>query len=144
MFRITQSELENEPITLGETKAFLMMQDVDDYDELIQALITASIDASEKVTGQAYGAKTISIFGNTKKEKVYPIGPIISESEDESNVNYTYEAGFNPLPVALKHAVWQRIAEGFKYRENSVSEAISACYNKSIDTEFLYRESPML
>lgn len=128
-----------EPVSLDEAKEFLGI-DFNDFDNLITRLITASRVASEKVTGKAYGIKTVQITGNTYTDssgevvKVYPILPFV-ESEDESNENYTYEAGYDEIPEDLKTAILMRVATGFASRQDGIIKAMNKAVNCSIIAE---------
>jgi hypothetical protein len=133
-------DLKTEPISLQDAKNWLQM-DMDDWDDLLTLLIRASREQSEKVSDQAYGVKTFEVTGNKRKEKVYITGPFIEdvvwEGEDE-NKAYRYKAGFTTLPMDLKVAVLQRVATGFAYRQNGVSEAVNKAVNQSVFIESKY------
>ena len=120
---ITQ-DLTAELITLEEAKEYLGI-DFDEYDTMIGNLIISARISSEKVTGKAYGIKTIQITGNTYTDntgevvKVYPITPIATASIDVSNENYTYQAGYSTLPKDLKMAMLMRIGTAFASRQDN-------------------------
>lgn len=143
------TDLSTEPVTLTEAKNFMNI-DFSDFDDLITMLIQASRMESERVTGKAYGAKVIQVTGNTLTdkngdvEKIYPITPFVSAvtwADEDGNVDYRYNAGYNTLPVDLKLAILQRVATGFAYRENGYEAAINMAVNASIDKELKNRTS---
>ena len=140
MIQVTISEdLDTEPITLQDAKNWLQV-DYPDWDDLITMLITAAREQSEKVSGQAYGVKTIKVTGNEKAERVYPIQPFIEDVtlDEEETANYEYKAGFTTLPMDLKVAVLQRVATGFAYRQNGIQEAVNGVLNQSHNAELKY------
>jgi len=139
MIQITQTNLLTEPITLQDAKNWMQI-DYNDFDSLITMLITASREQSEKVSGQAYGEKTITVTGNKKGERVYPIQPFIEDlTEDDDEVeNYSYKAGFTTLPMDLKVAILQRVATGYAYRQNGIGEAVNQAVNQSHAIELKY------
>jgi hypothetical protein len=140
MIQVTILEdLEEEPVSLEDAKKWMQI-DYPDFDDLIQMLIIAARQQSEKVSGQAYGLKTIKVTGNQKPERVYPIQPFVEDvTEDENEVkNYEYTAGFTTLPIELKVAVLQRVATGFAYRQNGIDAAVNATINQSHNIELKY------
>jgi hypothetical protein len=140
MIQVTIKEnLETEPITLHDAKNWMQI-DYNDFDDLITILITASREQSEKVSGQAYGVKTIKVTGNEKQDRVYPIQPFIEDvTEDEEEVkNYEYKAGFVNLPMDLKVSVLQRVATGYAYRQNGVESAVNMAVNQAHNAELKY------
>ena len=140
MIQVTISEdLDTEPITLQDAKNWLQV-DYPDWDDLITMLITAAREQSEKVSGQAYGVKTIKVTGNEKAERVYPIQPFIEDVtlDEEETANYKYKAGFTTLPMDLKVAVLQRVATGYAYRQNGIQEAVNGVLNQSHNAELKY------
>jgi hypothetical protein len=137
------TDVENEPISLEDAKTFLQI-DYPDWDFLISLLIVASRTESEKITGRAYGLKTIQVTGNTDHEKIYPILPFISDKvwdKEDGCKDYRYEAGYSFIPPDLKIAVLMRVATGFSYRENGTTQAINMAVNASINKELKNRHS---
>lgn len=138
-------DIVNEPVSLTEAKEFLGI-DFDDFDNLINMLIKASRIASERVTGKAYGVKTIQVTGNTYEDrsgevvKVYPITPIHESNveDEESNENYTYVAGYDEIPDDLKQAILMRVATGFASRQDGIIKTMNKATNASIVTERQY------
>ena len=129
-----------EPVTLEMVKEWMNI-DYPDWDNMLNMLIVASRQHSEKISGQAYGPKLIEVTGNAKDEKVYPIQPFIEDvtwSEEDGVVKYRYRAGFSVLPDTLKIAILQRVATGFAYRQNGVQEAVNAAINQSAHLEIKY------
>jgi hypothetical protein len=131
-----------EPITLMDAKNWLQMSaDQCDWDDLIYTLINASVEQTEKNSGQLLSIRNVTISNNPNSERVYPIGPWVSDvTTDESEVtDYVYEAGFSVVPMTLKVAVLQRVATGFAYRQNGLAEAVNQAINLSITSEYKYR-----
>lgn len=134
-------DLKTEPITLEDAKFWLQV-DYPDFDDLILMLIRASREQSEKISGQAYGVKTFEVTGNQREEKIYITSPFIEDVEWENEVEFTsyrYKAGYVNLPYDLRVAVLQRVATGFAYRQNGVSEAVNKAVNQSIYIESKYQ-----
>jgi hypothetical protein len=132
-----------EPISLEDAKNWLQMSsDQVDWDTLIETLISASRETTEKNSGQLLTVREVTISNNSKTDRIYPIGPWVSDVTTDlmETTNYIYEAGFATVPMDLKVAVLQRIATGFAYRQNSVSLAVYQAQNLSITSEFKYRE----
>lgn len=137
------TDLATEPVTLIEAKAFLGI-DFTDFDTLITTLIKSSRQASENVTGKAYGAKVIEVTGNDitgrteEIERVYPVTPYVSDvvwADEDLNVDYRYNAGFTTLPEPYKTCILMRVATGFAYRQDGISEAVNRAVNASIVQE---------
>jgi len=132
-----------EPISLEDAKNWLQMSsDQVDWDTLIETLISASRETTEKNSGQLLTVREVTISNNAKAERIYPIAPWVSDVTTDltETTNYIYEAGFATVPMDLKVAILQRIATGFAYRQNSVSLAVYQAQNLSITSEFKYRE----
>jgi hypothetical protein len=130
-------------VTLSEAKNWLQMSpDQIDWDDLITTLLSASIDTTEKNSGQLLSVRNVTIKNNPKQERVYPVGPWIEDvTTDASEVkNYIYEAGYQNVPMTLKVAVLQRVATGFAYRQNGISEAVNQAINLSVTSEMKFRE----
>jgi hypothetical protein len=133
-----------EPITLAEAKAWLQI-DFGDWDNLIQfQLIPEARIESEKASGMLYVQRNVTISNNKRSERIYPIGPWVSDlTTDETEIqNYTYLAGFNdsnPLPQDLKIAMLKRIATEFAYRQNITDMQTYYAQKSSITTELKYR-----
>lgn len=140
-------DLTSEPVSLSEAKEFLGI-DFEDFDTLISMLIKASRQASERVTGKAYGIKTIQVTGNTYEDasgeivKVYPITPIhpCNDNADAQldNENYTYIAGYDEIPEDLKNAILMRVATGFESRQDGRIKMMNKATNASIVIERQY------
>jgi hypothetical protein len=86
----------------------------------------------------------VTISNNKRDERIYPIGPWVSDvTTDETEIeNYTYSAGFNnsnPLPQDLKVAMLRRIATDFAYRQNLITVQEQYAQKNSITTELKYR-----
>lgn len=137
------TDISTEPVTLSEAKTFLVI-DFADFDTLITTLIKSARIASENVTGKAYGAKVIEVTGNdivglTKKvEKVYPVTPFVSDvvwADEDGNIDYRYNAGFTTLPEPYRTCILMRVATGFAYRQDGISEAVNRAINASIIQE---------
>ena len=140
---ISVEPITTEPISLEDAKNWLQMSsDQVDWDTLITMLIKASRETTEKNSGQLLTVREVTILNNAKAERIYPIGPWVSDvTTDLTEVkDYVYEAGFASVPMDLKVAVLQRIATGFAYRQNSLSLAVYQAQNLSITSEFKYRE----
>jgi hypothetical protein len=133
-----------EPITLAEAKAWLQI-DFGDWDNLIQfQLIPEARIESEKASGMLYVQRNVTVSNNKRSERIYPIGPWVSDvTTDETEIqNYTYLAGFNdsnPLPQDLKIAMLKRIATEFAYRQNIITVQEQYAQKSSITTELKYR-----
>jgi hypothetical protein len=141
--RIQIEEPTIQAVTLSEAKNWLQMSpDQTDWDDLISTLLWASIDTTEKNSGQLLSVRNVTISNNPKSERVYPIGPWVSDvTTDLTEVeNYIYEAGYYNVPMTLKVAVLQRVATGFAYRQNGISEAVNQAINLSIMSEMKFRE----
>ena len=140
---ISVESVVNEPITLTEAKSWLQMSDDQtDWDSLIEMLIQASRETTEKNSGQLLEVREVTISNNSKSERIYPIGPWVSDvtTDDTETTNYVYDAGFTTIPMDLRVAVLQRIATGFAYRQNGIAEAVNQAINLSITSEYKYRE----
>jgi len=140
------TDISTEPITLQEAKNFLAI-DYSDYDTLITNLITASREVVETNTGKASGTKLIQITDNSYSDrtgeivKIYPITPFISNEDwsgENGNITYQYSAGYSECPQWFKFCILQRVATGFAYRENGITESINQAINASILTERKY------
>jgi hypothetical protein len=133
-----------EPITLAEAKAWMQI-DFADWDSLISnELIPGARMESEKVSGMLYVPRNVTISNNKRSERIYPIGPWISDvTTDETEIrNYVYYAGFNntnPLPQDLRIAMLKRIATDFAYRQNFITVQEQYAQKASISTELRYR-----
>ena len=140
---ISIASVVNEPITLTEAKSWLQMSDDQvDWDTLISMLIQASRETTEKNSGQLLSIREVTISNNSKSERIYPIGPWVSDvtTDETETTDYVYEAGFVTIPMDLRVAVLQRIATGFAYRQNGIAEAVNQAINLSITSEYKYRE----
>ena len=141
---IYDSQVNTEPITLAEAKAWLQI-DYADWDTLIEdELIPAARIESEKASGMLYVERDVEIENNKNDERIYPIGPWVEDvTADETQIeNYIYTAGFNndnPLPQDLKIAMLKRIATDFAYRQNIISVQELYAQKASITTETKYR-----
>jgi hypothetical protein len=117
-------DLQCEPVDLTEAKEFMHI-DYFDYDDQIKRMIKSARQSSERVSGKAYGMKKIKISGNTYTDssgeivKIYPITPVMEASEDESNEEYTYLAGYDVCPEDLKQAILMRVATTFASRQDN-------------------------
>jgi hypothetical protein len=137
-------QVATEPITLAEAKAWLQI-DFNDWDSLLTSqLIPAARIESEKASGMLYVQRNVTISNNKRDERIYPIGPWVSDvTTDETEIeNYTYSAGFNnsnPLPQDLKVAMLRRIATDFAYRQNLITVQEQYAQKNSITTELKYR-----
>ena len=141
--RIQIEEPSIQAVTLSEAKNWLQMSpDQTDWDDLINTLLWASIDTTEKNSGQLLSVRNVTISNNAKSDRVYPIGPWVSDvTTDLTEVeNYIYEAGYYNIPMTLKVAVLQRVATGFAYRQNGISEAVNQAINLSNMSEMKFRE----
>lgn len=141
---IYASQVDTEPITLAEAKAWMQI-DFSDWDTLItNELIPAARIASEKASGMLYVERDVTISNNKKDERIYPIGPWVDDvTTDETEIeNYVYTAGFNddnPLPQDLRLAMLKRIATDFAVRQNLISVQEQVAQNASITAETRYR-----
>jgi len=137
-------QVETEPITLAEAKAWMQI-DFTDWDTLIQnELIPAARIASEKASGMLYVERDVTISNNKKDERIYPIGPWVADvtTDDYEFENYVYTAGFNednPLPQPLRIAMLKRIATDFALRQNLITVQEQYAQNASITAETKYR-----
>lgn len=141
---IYDSQVNTEPITLAEAKAWMQI-DYTDWDSLIQnTLIPAARIESEKASGMLYVERDVEIQNNKKDERIYPIGPWVEDvtENDYEFENYIYTAGFNqsnPLPQDLRIAMLKRIATDFAYRQNLIDAQEYYAQKSSITTETKYR-----
>jgi hypothetical protein len=126
-----------EPVSLHDVKIYLDI-DFEDWDNLLITLITAAREQVELVTGLNLIERDVTIKNNRRGYRIYPIGEVIEDDESDDKCNYTYKAG-KVCPAALKACIKQRVATGFKYRENGLDEAVSKAVNESIVTELAYR-----
>lgn len=139
-----QKILDIEPLTLPEAKAWLQI-DFPDWDDVIQnELIPRARIESERASGMLYTEREVTIANNKKDERIYPIGPWISDvtTDDTEVENYSYLAGFNddnPLPNDLKVAMLKRIATDFAYRQNQIDIQTYYAQKSSIAEETKYR-----
>jgi hypothetical protein len=137
-------QVETEPITLAEAKAWMQI-DFTDWDTLIEdELIPAARIASEKASGMLYVERDVTISNNKKDERIYPIGPWVADvtTDDYEFENYVYTAGFNednPLPQPLRIAMLKRIATDFALRQNLITVQEQYAQNASITAETKYR-----
>ena len=139
-------DLQFEPVTLDEVKAFLQI-DFDDFDSLLEMLLQSARVASENVTGLAYGRKLIQVTGNSYTDKtgeivkIYPISPFIEDKvweDQDKNIAYQYYAGYEDIPSPLKNAILMRVATGFASRQDGVANAVNKAVNAYIITERQY------
>jgi len=140
---ISIASVTTEPITLADAKNWMQMSsDQVDWDTLITTLIQSSRETTEKNSGQLLTVRNVTITNNGASERIYPIGPFVSDVTTDLTVidDYTYSAGFATIPMDLKVAVLQRVATGFAYRQNGLSMAVYQATNLSITSEFKYRE----
>lgn len=141
---IYASQVDTEPITLAEAKAWMQI-DFTDWDSLIEdELIPAARIESEKASGMLYVERDVEIQNNKKDERIYPIGPWVEDvtTNDYQFENYIYTAGFNednPLPQDLRIAMLKRIATDFAFRQNIISVQEQVAQKASITTETRYR-----
>jgi hypothetical protein len=141
--RIEIEEPSIQAVTLSEAKTWLQMSpDQTDWDDLISTLLWASIQTTEQNSGQLLSVRNVTISNNPNSERVYPINPWVSDvTMDETEIkDYVYEAGYYNVPMTLKVAVLQRVATGFAYRQNGISEAVNQAINLSITSEMKFRE----
>jgi hypothetical protein len=137
-------QVETEPITLAEAKAWMQI-DFTDWDTVIEdELIPAARIESEKASGMLYVERDVTISNNKKDERIYPIGPWVADvtTNDYEFENYVYTAGFNvsnPLPQDLRIAMLKRIATDFALRQNLISVQEQYAQKASISTELKYR-----
>ena len=133
-----------EPITLAEAKSWLQI-DYSDWDTLIKdELIPRARIESEKASGLLYVEREVTISNNKRDERIYPIGPWISDvtTDDNEIENYSYLAGFNtdnPLPNDLRVAMLKRIATDYAYRQNLMDAQSYYIQKASISEEMKYR-----
>ena len=132
-------------ITLEEVKDFLSV-DYDDFDSLLLLLLASAISASQKYTGLVYPISTVEVTDyDPCKDNKYPVSPYVEDGPDiEGGYSYTAGYGAENLPGDLKIAILTRVADGFKYRESSVSDAVNRTVTASVYTEFSYRNAPMI
>ena len=137
-------QVETEPITLAEAKAWMQI-DYTDWDTVIEdELIPAARIESEKASGMLYVERDVTILNNKKDERIYPIGPWVADvtTDDYEFENYVYTAGFNisnPLPQPLRIAMLKRIATDFALRQNLITVQEQYAQNASITAETKYR-----
>ena len=137
-------EVVTEPITLAEAKSWLQI-DFSDWDTLIEdELIPRARIESETASGLLYTERVVTISNNKRDERIYPIGPWISDvTTDDSEIeDYSYNAGFNddnPLPNDLRVAMLKRIATDFAYRQNMMDAQTYYAQKSSISEEMKYR-----
>lgn len=109
-------------ISLDDAKEFINV-DFDDFDNIIEMLIEASISEAERVTGL----------------HIYPVD--ITENGD------TREEGFKTsgeLPFDLRLAILQLVATGFAYRNDGTAEAVNQITNASIYKLRNFIKNPMI
>jgi len=137
-------QVETEPITLAEAKAWMQI-DFTDWDTVIEdELIPSARIESEKASGMLYVQRDVTISNNKKDERIYPIGPWVADvtTDDYEFENYVYTAGFNvsnPLPQDLRIAMLKRIATDFALRQNLISVQEQYAQKASISIELKYR-----
>jgi hypothetical protein len=138
------SQVDTEPITLAEAKAWLQI-DYSDWDAVIlNDLIPRARIESEKASGMLYVEREVTISNNKKDERIYPVGPWIEDvtTDDTEVENYSYLAGFNednPLPQDLKVAMLKRIATDFAFRQNMIDIQTYYTAKSSFSEETKYR-----
>jgi hypothetical protein len=138
------SQVDTEPITLTEAKAWLQI-DYSDWDDTIEyELIPRARIESEKASGMLYLEREVTVSNNKKDERIYPIGPWIEDvtTDDTEVENYSYLAGFNednPLPQDLKVAMLKRIATDFAFRQNMIDIQTYYTQKSSLSEETKYR-----
>jgi hypothetical protein len=138
------SQVDTEPITLAEAKAWLQI-DYSDWDAVIEdELIPRARIESEKASGMLYVEREVTISNNKRDERIYPVGPWISDvtTDDTEVENYSYLAGFNednPLPQDLKVAMLKRIATDFAFRQNMIDIQTYYTAKSSFSEETKYR-----
>jgi hypothetical protein len=138
------SQVDTEPITLTEAKAWLQI-DYSDWDAVIlNDLIPRARIESEKASGMLYVEREVTISNNKREDRIYPIGPWIEDvtTDDTEVENYSYLAGFNednPLPQDLKVAMLKRIASDFAYRQNMIDIQAYYTQKSSLSEETKYR-----
>jgi len=139
-----RSQVDTEPITLTEAKAWLQI-DYSDWDDTIEdELIPRARIESEKASGMLYVEREVTVSNNKKDERIYPIGPWIEDvtTDDTEVENYSYLAGFNednPLPQDLKVAMLKRIATDFAFRQNMIDIQTYYTAKSSFSEETKYR-----
>lgn len=137
-------QVDTEPITLSEAKAWMQI-DFTDWDTLIETdLIPKARIDSEKASGMLYVERNVEIQNNKRDERIYPYGPFIEDvTTDDSEVkDYIYTAGFshdNPLPSDLRVAMLKRIATDFAFRQNMIDMQTYYAQVNSISEEMKYR-----
>lgn len=137
-------QVDCEPISLPEAKAWLQI-DYSDWDAVIQdELIPAARMESESATGLLYSVREVTIQNNKRDERIYPIGPWIEDvtTNESEKENYSYMAGFspeNPLPNDLRVAMLKRVATAFAYRQNVIDFQSYYAQKGSISEELKYR-----
>jgi hypothetical protein len=138
------SQVDTEPITLAEAKAWLQI-DYSDWDAVIlNDLIPRARIESEKASGMLYVEREVTISNNKRDERIYPVGPWIEDvtTDDTEVENYSYLAGFNednPLPQDLKVAMLKRIATDFAFRQNMIDIQTYYTAKSSFSEETKYR-----
>jgi hypothetical protein len=138
------SQVDTEPITLIEAKAWLQI-DYSDWDDTIEdELIPRARIESEKASGMLYTEREVTISNNKREDRIYPIGPWIEDvtTDDTEVENYSYLAGFNednPLPQDLKVAMLKRIATDFAFRQNMIDIQTYYTQKSSLSEETKYR-----
>jgi hypothetical protein len=138
------SQVDTEPITLAEAKAWLQI-DYSDWDDTIDdELIPRARIESEKASGMLYVEREVTISNNKREDRIYPVGPWIEDvtTDDTEVENYSYLAGFNddnPLPQDLKVAMLKRIATDFAFRQNMIDIQTYYTQKSSLSEETKYR-----
>jgi hypothetical protein len=104
---ISIQNIQNEPVTLTDAKEWLQMSpDQTDWDNLIETLISASRETTESNSGQLLTVREVTISNNSKTDRIYPIGPWVSDVTTDltETTNYSYLAGFSNYPIRLENS----------------------------------------
>ena len=97
-------DIENEPVSLAELKAFMKVTG-SAHDSILQAMNTSARVYLEKATGLSFAPKTLKVTSDYKLEEwELPYGPVneITDEEEGDDYTYTYTTGYDDLPDDLK------------------------------------------
>lgn len=138
------SDLQTEPVSVSEAKAYLRLIGSDE-DSLILELITSARQRLEKFTGLSFGNKTIKCYTRASDRWFeLPYQPLVSitsvldddgtaltyetrglqykqiltSSDNGINVIYTVGWGSTGLPKGLKQAILKQVSTDYENREN--------------------------
>lgn len=148
------TDLEEEPVTLEEAKAWLKIEDFTTDDTLVETLIKSSRILLEGYTGTSFGTKELEVIIDITQKIDVPYAPLqtmtkVERRENEGWVDcventdfwiigdtikvnlpamyrLTYVAGFEELPENLKTDIKVMVAWQFENRGIKFTDTIDA------------------